>query len=70
MQLTKEEKIAIIGQHIKNLENSKYNIELSIIEEGAISSPNLAALANLNDQIQVITTKISALNSEKTKLEA
>jgi hypothetical protein len=70
MQLTKEEKIAIIGQHIKNLENSKYNIELSIIEEGSISSPNLAALANLNDQIQVITTKISALNSEKTKLEA
>ena len=70
MQLTKEEKIAIIGQHIKNLENSKYNIELSIIEEGAISSPNLAALANLNDQIQVITTKISVLNSEKTKLEA
>jgi hypothetical protein len=70
MQLTKEEKIAIIGQHIKNLENSKYNIELSIVEETAITSPNLAALANLNDEVEKIVTKISALNSEKTKLEA
>lgn len=70
MQLTKEEKIAIIGQHIKNLENSKYNLELSIVEESAITSPNLASLSNLNDQIANIVTKISALNSEKTKLEA
>jgi hypothetical protein len=70
MQLTKEEKIAIIGQHIKNLENSKYNIELSIVEESAITSPNLAALSNLNDEVEKIVTKISALNSEKTKLEA
>ena len=50
--LTNEEKAAIVNQHIKNLEYSIYNLDISVIEEEAVSTPD--------------SNKISALNSDIT----
>lgn len=70
MTLAKEEKIEIVGQHIKNLEYNKYNITLSIIEENAATIPNQSVLDSLSIQEADINAKINALNIELTELNA
>jgi hypothetical protein len=70
MELTKEEKISVINQHIKNLQNNKYNIELTIIEENSVPEPNSLVMSSLDVQLENANKKITALNLEKTKLEA
>lgn len=60
--LTNEEKSGIVSQHIKNVEYSLYNLNLSLIEENAVSSPDADRISSLNDQI-------ADLNAQKTALE-
>lgn len=62
--LTNEDKISIINQHKKNVEYSKYNLEVSIIAENAVTSPDQEAIASLNEKISDLNKKITALNSE------
>jgi len=66
--LSNEEKLTIVNQHIKNVEYSKYNLELSLIEENSVSSPDSEAIASLNDQMAEVTAKLTALESEKSAL--
>lgn len=66
--LDASDKIAIIDQHLRNLEYSKYNIEVSLIEENAVSSPDTEAVAALNERLSQVNSKISALNTEKESL--
>jgi hypothetical protein len=62
--LTKEEMISIIGQHKRNLELNKYNLELALIEENALVSPNAEIVSSLNNQITDSDRKIAALDAE------
>jgi len=62
--LSNEDKISIIVQHKRNIEYSKYNTQLSIIEENAITSPNQETIKTLNDQIIEFDKKINALDKE------
>lgn len=62
--LTKEEKIDIINQHLKNLEYSKFNSEISLIEESSIPEPQQALVDEIQSQIDSINTKMAALLSE------
>jgi len=62
--LSNAEKIAVINQHIKNIEYSKYNLEISIIEENAATAPSQETIDSLNDQIADLENKKAALNSE------
>lgn len=62
--LTKEEKIDIINQHLKNLEYSKYNSEISLVEESAAIEPQPILIDEINSQIDNINAKTSALLSE------
>ena len=66
--LSNEEKISIIDQHIKNLEYNKYNLEISLIEENAVASPDATNLSTLNAQISALSLKLSALQTEKSGL--
>jgi hypothetical protein len=66
--LTNEEKSAIVTQHIKNVEYSVYNIELSLIEENSVVAPDATKLASLNEQLNDLTSQKTALQSELTKL--
>lgn len=66
--ISKEDKIAIIDQHKKNIEYNKYNLEVSLIEENAVSAPNQEAISSLNDQIDDLNNKISALDAEIASL--
>lgn len=68
--LNKEEKIQIIGSHIKSLAYNKYNLEVDIIQENAKSSPNSDVLANINSQITEVNAQIAALNTELASVNA
>jgi hypothetical protein len=64
--LTNEEKAGIINQHIKNLEYSLFNIEMSLIEERAIKSSD--SLESLESQFNELNLKKTALLAELAKV--
>jgi type I restriction-modification system DNA methylase subunit len=66
--LTNEDKISIINQHKKNVEYSKYNLQVSLIEENAVTSPDQDAIDALNNKISEIDKKITALDAEISSL--
>lgn len=67
-ELTNEEKAAIVNQHIKNLEYSIYNLQVSLVEENAVSAPDAAKVSSLNSQISEANTKKTALLAELDEL--
>lgn len=66
--LTNEEKAAIVNQHIKNVEYSIYNVELSVIAENAVSSPDADKITSLNNQLSDLTAQKAALEAELSAL--
>lgn len=66
--LTNEDKLGVVNQHIKNAEFNKYNIELSLIEENAVASPDANTVSSLNTQLTAINAKLAALEAEKDSL--
>jgi hypothetical protein len=66
--LTKEEKINIINQHLKNLEYSKFNSEISLVEESAAVQPQQILIDEIQGQIDNINAKQSALLLEISSL--
>jgi hypothetical protein len=66
--LSNEDKVAIVNQHKRNLEYSKYNLQLSIIEENSITSPSTATINGLNAQIAELNSKLAALDEELASL--
>lgn len=67
-ELTNQDKVSLIDTRIKNLIYNRYSLELGIIEENAVPVPNDSAIASLNEQINFINSKITALQAEKAPL--
>ena len=65
--LTNEEKAAIVNQHIKNLEYSKFNLELSLVEENAVASSD--SIVSLESQLTELGLKKTALLEELAKVD-
>lgn len=68
MDLTNDEKKLILSQHIKNVKTNIYNLELSLIAENALTSPDQSILNNLNSQISKEQLKKEALLQEYATL--
>jgi hypothetical protein len=68
--LTNEEKAAIVTQHMKNIEYSIYNLEVSVIEEEAVQSPDAEKISALNSDITELNAKKAALTAELALLTA
>jgi len=68
--LTNEEKAAIVTQHMKNIEYSIYNLEVSVIEEEAVQSPDSEKISALNSDITELSAKKAALTTELASLTA
>lgn len=62
--LTNEEKIGIINQHKRNITLNKYNVELSLMEENALTTPNAETVASLTAQAAEFDRKLTALDQE------
>jgi hypothetical protein len=69
IELTKDEKIQIINNHIKNLKSNKYNLEVSLIEENSLDEINNSTVTVLNTEISNTTSRIEALEAEITRLQ-
>lgn len=69
MELTNEEKIDILNQHIKNSVIKKYNIQVAIIAEEAVSEVDQARLDSLNEQMASEQAKYDALAAEFASLQ-
>jgi hypothetical protein len=63
-ELTNDEKRNIVNQHLRNLEYSKFNVEISLVEENADPSPNQENLDSLAGQLATINGKMEALTAE------
>ena len=66
--LTNEEKAGIVNQHIRNIEYSLYNLEISIMEEESVQNPNAEQIATLNVDITELNAKKTALVAELASL--
>lgn len=68
IDLTNQEKTAIINQHLKNIVINIYNLNIAIISESSLTEPNQDNLDNLNDQLAKENIKKQALLEEYAKL--
>lgn len=67
-ELTDNEKISVINQHLRTLSFSRYNYEISLLEENASVSPDAETINSLNGEIAALDVKINALKAEAAKL--
>lgn len=68
IELTSEEKTAIIEQHLKTIAYTEYNATLSLAEAQAVATPNAENIASLTSQLedalaqkQVLVTELASL---------
>jgi chromosome segregation ATPase len=66
--LSNEEKTGIINQHLRNLHYSKFNIEISLVQENARVQKETETIASLNAELADVDTRITALEEELDKL--
>lgn len=66
--LTNTEKIEVIESHKRNLAYTKYNVELSLIEENARVKKNQTVIDSLQGQIAEIELQVAALDQEIANL--
>ena len=64
LELTDEEKIEIINQHIKVVLNSEYNLNLTLKEQKSILDPDTAILDSLSRQLYDIDERKKVLQAE------
>lgn len=62
--LTNSEKATAIRSKIKGIQYNKYNIELDILSENSVSSPNLNQIEEWNRQLADINARQAALEAE------
>ena len=68
MELTENEKAGIINRHIKECVTSIFELNLELIAENAVESPNQTTLNNINDELERQNARKTALLAEYEKL--
>ena len=68
VNLTTEEKTAIIESHQKNIAYNQFNFQVSLVEENSKSSPDLAVIDSLNKQIADAEKQYAALDAQIAQL--
>lgn len=66
--LSNTEKIDIINQHIRSIDYMIYNAELDLLEANAVQDTDSGVIAMLNQKINNLNLKKSALEAEKITL--
>lgn len=70
MELNNDEKKAIVSQHIKSINISIYNINVSLISANALEEPDQELINNLNLQLSREEEKKLALMNEYSLLNS
>jgi hypothetical protein len=61
--LSQEDKNLIIENHIRNLEYSLFNTEMSILAANSVATPNAELVTSLNNDKTDVKAKITALKA-------
>lgn len=69
IELSNDQKISIVNQHLTNLAYTAYNIQLSIEEAQVVSAPDTDSIAALQAQLVDVNKQVAALNAEITSLQ-
>lgn len=70
MELTNEEKVGILNQHIKNILINKYNVHIAIVAEESATAVDQTKIDALNSQMESEQAKYDALLIELTSLQS
>ena len=68
MELTPEEKLTIVTQHIRNVLLAQYNAELSLMTANASAKPDLELIKTLSDNLKEINLQNDVLQKESGML--
>lgn len=68
IELTVEEKISIIDNHLRSIAYKKYNLDLTLLEENTKPTPDLSIINRANSDIELLNDQITALEAEKNSL--
>ena len=66
--LSNEDKLSIVGQHIKSLDFQIYGVELDLVEANAVSPVDSEYIASLNARLTPLQAKRTALINEQSSL--
>jgi hypothetical protein len=67
-ELSMDEKVSIVNQHLRNISFKKYNLDLSLVEEQALSAPNQERIAVINSDMAEVVAQTAALLLELESL--
>jgi hypothetical protein len=70
VELTTEEKIAVIQSHVKNVQYNKYNAQITLVAENALETPDADKVASANEVITKASLQLVALQAEIDALSA
>ena len=66
--LSNEDKLSLVGQHIKSIDFQIYSIELDLIEANALTQKDTDNIASLNARLEPLQAKRTALIAEQDSL--
>ena len=67
-ELSMDEKVSIVNQHLRNISFKKYNLDLSLVEEQALSAPNQERIDAINSDMAEVVAQTAALLLELESL--
>jgi len=68
IELTNEEKLGLVAQHIKSIDYGIYGFQLDLLETQAVPNADASQVSNINARIAALNTKRAALVEEKDSL--
>jgi hypothetical protein len=68
IELTNEEKLGIVDQHIKSVDYAIYGLQLDLIELNSTANPDASQVSNINTRITASNAKRAALVTERNSL--
>jgi hypothetical protein len=68
LELTNEEKLNIVSQHVKSVDFNIYGLQLDLLELNATANPDAAQVANINSRITAANARKAALVTERNSL--
>jgi len=68
IELTNEEKLNIVNQHLKSVDYSIYGLQLDLLEINSTSNPDASQVSNINTRITAANAKRAALVTERNSL--
>jgi hypothetical protein len=69
MELTNQDKIGIVENHLRASMVNSYSLQISIIEERSMPSPNQDSIAALEERLEIELARQGALDKELQSLK-